>query len=165
MRYLKLIFLKCILGIWISLQCTYSFGLEVGDHLKLGPINTLNGSVIQASELKGHFVLVEVWASWCPFCKKQNINMQTLFNQTRDSNLKIIALSVDKNPEDAKAYQRTTNFSFPMAMMTLEISNQIGKRRGIPETYLLDPDGKVIQKDFGLMVDADFFDYARFAKK
>jgi hypothetical protein len=50
-------------------------------------------------------------------------------------------------------------------MMTPELSKAIGKRRGVPELYVINPQGRVIQKDFGLMVDLDFFDLARYAAK
>jgi len=56
-------------------------------------------------------------------------------------------------------------YSFPVVMMTPELSKAIGKRRGVPELYVINPQGRVIQKDFGLMVDLDFFDLARYAAK
>jgi hypothetical protein len=51
-----------------------------------------------------------------------------------------------------------------MTMMTESLAKEIGKRRGIPETYLINPQGKVIQKNFGLMVDAEFFEYQKFSQ-
>jgi hypothetical protein len=56
-------------------------------------------------------------------------------------------------------------YSFPVVMMTPELSKAIGKRRGVPELYVINPQGRVIQKDYGLMVDLDFFDLARHATK
>ena len=50
-------------------------------------------------------------------------------------------------------------------MMTPELSKAIGKRRGVPEIYVINSQGRVIQKDYGLMVDLDLFDLARHAKK
>jgi hypothetical protein len=35
----------------------------------------------------------------------------------------------------------------------------------VPEVYVLNPQGKVVQKDYGLMVDLDFFELARYAEK
>jgi hypothetical protein len=56
-------------------------------------------------------------------------------------------------------------YTFPVVMMTPELSKAIGKRRGVPEVYVINPQGRVIQKDYGLMVDLDFFDLARYATK
>jgi hypothetical protein len=44
------------------------------------------------------------------------------------------------------------------------MAKRIGKRRGIPELYVIDPAGIVVQKDFGQMVDADVADLARYSK-
>jgi hypothetical protein len=50
-------------------------------------------------------------------------------------------------------------------MMTPELSKAIGKRRGIPELYVIDPAGKIVQKDYGEMIDLDIFDLAAYAKR
>jgi hypothetical protein len=49
-------------------------------------------------------------------------------------------------------------------MMKKELASAIGKRRGVPELYVLNPQGKVIQKDYGLMVDLDFFELVKYAR-
>jgi hypothetical protein len=50
-------------------------------------------------------------------------------------------------------------------MMTPQLSQAIGKRRGVPELYILDKRGVVIQKDYGLMIDLDFFELSKYAQK
>jgi hypothetical protein len=49
--------------------------------------------------------------------------------------------------------------------MTPELAKAIGRRRGVPELYVVNPQGQVIQKDFGLMVELDLIELARYAKK
>ena len=49
-------------------------------------------------------------------------------------------------------------------MMTPELATAFGKRRGIPELYVIDPKGRVVQKDFGLMVDADLFELKKYGQ-
>ena len=79
--------------------------------------------------------------------------------------LNIVTISIDRRAESAKDYMQKNQYSFPVVMMTPELSKAIGKRKGVPELYVINPQGQVIQKDFGLMVDLDFFDLARYAKK
>ena len=141
-----------------------SFAIEVGDSLTIREIKTLDQSILPPSYWQDKFILVQVWASWCPYCQKQNINLQSLAEQTKNSNLRILAISIDQNPKNAIEYQKKYNYQFPMAMMTESLAKEIGKRRGIPETYLINPQGKVIQKNFGLMVDAEFFEYQKFSQ-
>jgi len=49
-------------------------------------------------------------------------------------------------------------------MMTPDLAKRFGKRRWIPELYVIDPKGKIIQKDMGQMIDLDVYDLARFAR-
>ncbi len=79
--------------------------------------------------------------------------------------LNIITISIDKTVSPVHAYLAKNSYTFPVVMMTPELSKAIGKRRGVPEVYVLNPQGKVIQKDYGLMVDLDFFELARYAQK
>mgnify|MGYP003342996408 FL=1 len=48
--------------------------------------------------------------------------------------------------------------------MTPQLNQVLGKRKGVPEVYVLDKRGVVIQKDYGLMVDLDFFELSKYAQ-
>jgi hypothetical protein len=49
-------------------------------------------------------------------------------------------------------------------MMTPALDKAIGKRKGVPELYVVDPSGKVVQKDWGEMIDLDVYDLADYTK-
>jgi hypothetical protein len=76
-----------------------------------------------------------------------------------------MTISVDRRVESVKDYMERNQYTFPVVMMTPELLKAIGKRRGVPEIYVINSQGRVIQKDYGLMVDLDLFDLARHAKK
>ena len=148
----------------IVLFCASSQAIEVGDTLIVDNLTTLDGQTITRESLAGKHIVVQVWASWCPYCHRQNINLIELVKRTEGKPLQVIGLSVDRNPQDAVDYVAKHALNFPMAMMTPEMSRAIGKRRGIPELYVVNPQGKVAQKDYGEMVDLDIFDLADFVK-
>ncbi len=138
--------------------------IEVGDTLKIDQITTIDGRVITAQDLKDKYVIIEVWATWCPFCHRQNQHLVKLVNMTKDMPLQVIGISVDKKQEEVVAYVEKNKINFPNTMMTPELSKAIGKRRGIPELYVIDPKGVVVQKDYGEMIDLDVFDLADYGK-
>ena len=138
--------------------------IEVGQPLRVTALETLKGERLPEDYFAGRYVIIEVWASWCPYCRAQNVNLQALYDKTRDTALRIVTLSVDKDPKNTRAYIDQNGVTFPVAMMTPEMASRIGKRRGIPELYVVDPSGIVVQKDFGQMVDADFAELIRFSK-
>jgi peroxiredoxin len=87
-----------------------------------------------------------------------------LVRDTKGGNLVVLGVSVDKDPKAAEQYAQKHGLNFPVAMITPELDRAIGKRKGIPELYVLDPKGKVLQKDTGEMIDLDVFELDRFSK-
>jgi thiol-disulfide isomerase/thioredoxin len=141
-----------------------ALALNVGDTLKLGPITLMDGKVLTAADLAGKHVVLQIWASWCPYCHRQNLNLIQLARDTKGGNLVVLGVSIDKDPKAAAQYVQKHGLNFPVAMITPELDRAIGKRKGIPELYVLDPKGKVLQKDFGEMIDLDVFELDRFSK-
>ena len=141
------------------------FAIEVGDQLLLGTVTTVDGRVMDQAHWNQRNTLVQVWATWCPFCKKQNFHLDQLVKKIPPHSLNVLTLSIDKQESLVVNYMTKNNYDFPVAMMTPQLSKAIGNRRGIPELYILDKRGVVIQKDYGLMVDLDFFELSKYAQK
>lgn len=139
--------------------------INVGEVLKLGDLVTVQGKQITEAQLKGKYVVVQVWATWCPYCHRQNGNLKELVRRTQGGHLEVVGLSIDKTSEVVLEYAQKNDINFPLVMMTPGLSKQIGVRRGVPELYVIDPTGTVIQKDYGQMVDLDIFDLARFSQR
>ena len=152
--------LSIALAIGFSLPAA---AIEVGQPLRVTALETLDGKHLTEEDFDGRYVIIQVWASWCPYCRAQNVNLQALYDKTRDTALRIVTLAVDKDPENTRAYIEENEVTFPVAMMTAEMAARIGTRRGIPELYVVDPAGMVVQKDFGQMVDADFAELIRYS--
>jgi thiol-disulfide isomerase/thioredoxin len=156
-KIIAVLFIHCLLGLSVA------HAIEVGEQLPLGNLKTIEGQVLPESEWSKRNTLVQVWATWCSYCKKQNAHLHKLLKTLSPGSLNVVTLSVDKKSNLVLAYMKENAYDFPVVMMTPELSNLIGKRRGIPELYILDRSGKVIQKDYGLMVDLDFYDLSRYS--
>ncbi len=144
---------------------SYAHALGVGDYIKIDKLVTVEGQQLATSDLKGKYLVVQVWATWCPYCHRQNNNLKELVRRTQGGNLQVIGLSVDKREETVQNYVKNHEINFSVAMMTPELDRAIGKRRGIPELYVVDPSGRILQKDVGQMVDLDIFELARFNRR
>ena len=161
-RLMKLTILLGMLFTFLSSQAT---AIEVGDQLPLGQIQSIQGETFTPEQWAKRNTVVQVWATWCSYCRTQNKYLQQLRQKVPAEQLNIVTISIDRRAESAKDYMEKNQYTFPVVMMTPELSKAIGKRRGVPELYVINPQGRVIQKDYGLMVDLDFFDLARYAKK
>jgi AhpC/TSA family. len=94
----------------------------------------------------------------------KNKYLQQLRQKFPAEQLNIVTISIDRSVEPVKDYMERNQYTFPVVMMTPELSKAIGRSGGVPELYVVNPQGRVIQKDFGLMVDLDLIDLARYAK-
>ncbi|WP_020206471.1 MULTISPECIES: TlpA family protein disulfide reductase [Cupriavidus] len=139
--------------------------LEVGDTVHLPPVQLLDGRTVAPAQWAGKPLVLEVWASWCPFCALQNPRLQKLYDSIGGARggLQVLAVSIDKDPKEAGAYMAKHGYTFPAAMDTPALRAVLGKRRGLPELYVIDAGGKVVQKEAGEMLEEDVAALARYA--
>ncbi|MEN9341305.1 MAG: thiol-disulfide isomerase-like protein [Pseudomonadota bacterium] len=154
-----------LLGMLFTLLLSQAHAIEVGDYLPLGQIQSIQGETFTPEYWAKRNTIVQVWATWCSYCRTQNKYIQQLRQKIPADQLNIVTISIDRRVEPVKDYIERNQYTFPVVMMTPELAKAIGKRRGVPELYVVNPQGRVIQKDFGLMVDLDLMDLARYAKK
>lgn len=157
--------LRVLIALSILLMVSTVNAIEVGDTLAIDNLKTIDGQTITKESLAGKYVVVEVFATWCPYCHRQNINLIELVKRLEGLPMQVIALSIDRKPEAVPPYVEKHGLNFPVAMMTPELEKAIGKRQGIPELYVVDPQGKVVQKDYGEMIDLDVWDLINYVKK
>lgn len=141
-----------------------AYPLVLGQTIDLGQPQTFNSTtyVIPANNNKN--TLIQVWATWCPFCKKQNGYLQKLYKEIPPNSMNVITISIDKNPQLAKLYMENNQYTFPAAMMTPELQKSIGKVKGIPILIILDKNNKVIYREVGEIFPEEYADLKRFAK-
>jgi thiol-disulfide isomerase/thioredoxin len=154
-----------LLGMLFTLLSSRANAIEVGDYLPLGQMQSIQGESLGPEQWSKRNTIVQVWATWCSYCRTQNKYLQQLRQKFPTEQLNIVTISIDRRVEPVKDYMERNQYTFPVVMMTPELSKAIGRRRGVPELYVVNPQGRVIQKDFGLMVDLDLMDLARYANK
>ncbi|RYY71579.1 MAG: AhpC/TSA family protein [Chitinophagaceae bacterium] len=113
-------------------------------------MNDTEGKPFTLSSLKGKYVLVDFWASWCGPCRGENPNIVAAYNKFKDKNFTILGVSLDEKKEswlkaiqdDKLAWKQVSDLQYwNNATVALYGYN------GIPYNVLLDPQGKVIATD------------------
>lgn len=106
-----------------------------------------NGDIIKLSDLRGDYVLIDFWASWCKPCRMENPNVVRMYKKYANENFEIFGVSLDRNKEkwmeaiakDQLEWPHVSDLKFWQSAAA-ELYNV----RTIPFTVLIDPDGNVI---------------------
>lgn len=116
---------------------------------KLTDVKT--GLEIDQSAWRGKVVLLNFWATWCGPCRMEIPDLIKLQDQYRDK-LVVVGLSIDEGPADAvKAFAAAEKINYPVAIVDDKFQNLFGGIRSVPSTFVVGPDGTMVQRHIGLL--------------
>jgi thiol-disulfide isomerase/thioredoxin len=106
------------------------------------------GEIIKLSDLRGKYVLIDFWASWCGPCRKENPNVVRLYNKYKDENFTIYSVSLDKDKKRWEMAIKADGLIWDNHVSDLKFwdSEVVSKYKikGIPHTVLINPEGEII---------------------
>jgi thiol-disulfide isomerase/thioredoxin len=110
---------------------------------------TPEGKTMSLTDLRGKYVLIDFWASWCGPCRRENPNVVRLYEKYKDKGFDILGVSLDTNKEKwvaaIKKDQLDWHHISDLKGWSSELSKPYGVR-GIPYTVLIDKEGNIIGK-------------------
>lgn len=111
-------------------------------------MNDPKGNTRELYDLRGKYVLIDFWASWCGPCRRENPNVVALYNKYKNKGFEIFSVSLDKQSDRWIKAIEQDNLIWPNHVSDLKgwqsEASQLYGVSSIPHTILLDPEGKVI---------------------
>ncbi|MDB4925992.1 TlpA disulfide reductase family protein [Mucilaginibacter sp.] len=112
--------------------------------------NDPNGKPVSLASLKGKYVLIDFWASWCGPCRVEYPYLKKAYSKFSNKDFEIISVSLDsKSPDWIKAI-KDNGFEWTQVCDFKGFNNDVAVAYGvyaIPRSFLIDPTGKIIAKD------------------
>ncbi|HEV2176402.1 MAG TPA: TlpA disulfide reductase family protein [Terriglobia bacterium] len=103
-------------------------------------------STINLRDYRGHVVLVNFWATWCPPCVEETPSLEKFAEQVRPLGVDVVGVSVNQNAADLQKFVTEYHLSFIIARDPLQtLSHRYGTYQ-FPETYILDRQGRLASK-------------------
>ena len=105
------------------------------------------GNLFSLSSLRGKYVLVDFWASWCGPCRGENPNVVKAFNKYKDKNFTVLGVSLDKKKEAWLDAIKTDGLTWKHISDLKQWDSEAQKLyqiEGIPYNVLVDPQGKIL---------------------
>ncbi len=136
--------LALLIIVGLMLKRTQQGPIQVGDTVPDLTVTAFDGTTYRLSEQRGKVVLINFWASWCTTCKDEAIALQQAWEQLSPrGDVLFLGLDyVDTEPE-AKAYLERYGVTYPNGPDLGTQWSQAFRIRGVPETYILDKEGRL----------------------
>jgi cytochrome c biogenesis protein CcmG/thiol:disulfide interchange protein DsbE len=114
----------------------------------------LDGGVLGSADLRGQVVVVNFWASWCyPACYDEAPHLQRLWERYRSRGVVVVGVNIQDTEAAARDFVRRFGQTFPVGMdRSGTIAIDFGVV-GVPETYLIDRQGRIVFKHAGTVTE------------
>lgn len=118
-------------------------------------MTSLAGEEVALSSLRGRYVLINFWATWCAPCREEMPYLQQLSIDHAD---RLTVLGVNMREEPERIYPFVEEFGLTFPVLLNPPDNIIGENnvRGLPVSYVVGPDGTVVYRKIGEMLPEEF---------
>jgi thiol-disulfide isomerase/thioredoxin len=108
-----------------------------------------DGRTLTSESLRGKVVLVNFWATWCPYCRKEKPVIDSFWKDYRDKDFEVVSISVDDPPEKIAAWMQDKGYAFMAAPTNASVAAAFGNVTSVPTSFIIDADGHIRHKVAG----------------
>ena len=107
---------------------------------------TSTGGKIALSSLRGKYVLIDFWASWCGPCRREIPNIKKVYAEFKDKGLQVVGVSIDNSDKAWRKALEEENIDYLQLYDPEGITSKLYNYNGIPFIILISPEGIILEK-------------------
>ena len=112
-------------------------------------VTLADGRPLSSGALKGKVVLVNFWATWCPYCRKEMPVIDSFWRDYRSKGFEVVAISLDDPPEKIAAWMKDKGYTFQAAPTNPSVAAAFGSVSSVPTSFIVDTEGHIRHKISG----------------
>ena len=145
----------CLAFLFTLTLFTFSTNSHAGDSIKKIKLSELK-SVLESN--KGKVVILDLWATWCPPCRKEIPGFINLYNKYKAKNVEILGIAFDENgSEVVPPFIKKMGINYPVYIEGGDVA-QAYDLQAYPTTIIYGKDGNVASKHIGYVSEKEFDD-------
>lgn len=144
-------------GITTGLKTEQPQVLEIGKPAPDFILLDYKGNEHSLEDYKGKYVILNLWASWCPFCIEEMPLFQDLYDEYNHEGLEIIAINRAEPLETAKSYSDNLNLTYTILLNPTDDIAKAYRLRAMPTTYFIDKEGNLLDIKHGALTEEMLF--------
>lgn len=153
------------LGIYVGYHKARHPGATLTAHLTQSSpapdfsLESLDGKTMRLSDFRGKAVLLNFWATWCGPCKVEMPWFVDLQNEYGSQGLQIVGVAMDDaSKEDIAKFAKDMGVNYPILIGKESVGDEYGGVNGLPESFFIARDGKIVDEIIGLRGKAEIED-------
>jgi len=129
--------------------------IRVGDRVPDLILTTFEGDEIDFADLHGQIIVVNFWASWCKPCEQEAVELEQAYQMYKDQGVVFLGVDYVDTETEARAYLAKFGITYPNGPDLGTRISQAFRTFGVPETYIIGPDGRLAAAKIGPYLSLD----------
>lgn len=147
---------KCLPGLIAALLLGLGNQAQAIDYV----LPDLDGRMQSLDQYRGKWVVVNYWATWCGTCRKELPDLAALHERRGNRNIVVVGINFEAiDRKDLKEFVARQHIPYPVLQSAPERRTPLGPVPALPTTYIIDPTGKTVAGEVGLVSRQDLEDY------
>lgn len=114
------------------------------------------GKTYTLSQLKGKVVLLNFFTIWCQPCRAEMPDLNAIYKEYHDKGLEMLGICLKADPMQLRFFVKQMNLDYPVLAGTDKVNKDYGEIVGVPTTFIIDQQGRIVHKIEGARDKAEF---------